>query len=151
MDPLTAVSLAANIIQFVDFTSKLVFSARSIWQSTTGSRAEDDELDLVAQSITRLHENVVILERIPLASAKLTRREKSLLPLQQACVSLGNDLISTLDKLRVSEPRKKWKSVRVALVSVWKEEKVKQMEARLMKLQRQIDSHLISDIQYVLP
>lgn len=48
MDPLTALSLAGNIIQFVDFGGRLLGGAGEIYHSAEGSLKVHDELELVA-------------------------------------------------------------------------------------------------------
>jgi len=52
MDPLTALGLAANIIQFVDFASKLLSTGQELYQS--GASAPNLELSLVADDVLLL-------------------------------------------------------------------------------------------------
>ncbi|KAF1952889.1 hypothetical protein CC80DRAFT_537934 [Byssothecium circinans] len=146
MEPLIAVSLAANVAQFVELAWKIVTGANDIATSTTGRLAHHDHYDIIAQSIASLHENIVILSTASLEAGKLSRHDQRLLPLREACVSVGNELIGHLDRLRVEGKVRKWKSVRVALLSVVKEGKIKELEERLAKLQNQVDSVLIADL-----
>jgi hypothetical protein len=44
VDPLTALSLAGTIVQFVDFWSKLLLSGRELYKSGTGSLTVNDEI-----------------------------------------------------------------------------------------------------------
>jgi hypothetical protein len=107
MDPLTAVSLAGNIVQFVDFSVKLVTGAYEIAGSSTGRLAKYEEVYIIAQSITKLHENIAILSNTRLGADVLSRRDKNLLPLHEACIKVGNELICHLDQLRVLGSRKR--------------------------------------------
>jgi hypothetical protein len=57
MDPLTALGLASNIVQFVDFTSKLISTAHSLYTSTSGAKAEHLELEALANTLRGLADN----------------------------------------------------------------------------------------------
>lgn len=52
LDPFTALSLAGNIVQFVDFSSKLVNEASEIYRS--GSTKANDELETVTNDLIDL-------------------------------------------------------------------------------------------------
>jgi hypothetical protein len=121
---LSAVSLAGKIVQFVEFACKLVAKASDFSESATGQLTQHEEMDLVAQSITQLHENIVCLSVVSLDLDALSRRDKSLLPFREACLRVGNELISTLEHLKVSSPRKRWETIRKALESVMKENRL---------------------------
>ena len=54
MDSLTALSLAGNVVQFVDFGNKLLSQSRELYRSTQGSLAADDELHLVTADLSAL-------------------------------------------------------------------------------------------------
>lgn len=151
MDPITAVNLAASIVQFIDFANKLLTGIQETKQSSTGKRAEYEELDLTVDASAKLHEHIVCLTDASDNVAKLSRREKELLPLQRVCVKIGNELKAALQTASVersigSKPRG-WESVKAGLASVLKERKIRDLEGRLARLQRQIDSHLIAQIQ----
>lgn len=64
MDPLTALGLAANVIQFVSFASGLVFKMREISTSADGATSEITTLDAV---YGRLHS---LSSELELASQK---------------------------------------------------------------------------------
>jgi hypothetical protein len=51
MDPLTALSLAGTVVQFVDFRSKLLLAGRELYKSTTGSLTVNDEIELVTSDL----------------------------------------------------------------------------------------------------
>jgi hypothetical protein len=49
LDPLTSLSVATSIVQFIDFSSKLVSKASELRTSATGALIENFELEAVAQ------------------------------------------------------------------------------------------------------
>jgi hypothetical protein len=54
MDLLTALSLAGNIIQFVDFGTRLLSTTKALYRSSVGSLAINDELELVTSDLSIL-------------------------------------------------------------------------------------------------
>lgn len=56
MDPLTAFGLAANILQLVDFGSRLLSTGREI--SQTGSTLENAEIEQVVLAFQKLNEDL---------------------------------------------------------------------------------------------
>jgi hypothetical protein len=63
MDPLTAVGLAGNIVQFVDFTGKLISATQKLYVSESGANAENLELEGLAQNLQQLAERDTPPER----------------------------------------------------------------------------------------
>lgn len=149
MEPISALSVAANVAQFIELAFKAVHAAYEIAGSSNGMLAKHAETELIAQSTTRLQENTVVLSDASLDYDKLSRLDKSLLPLRKSCLEVGNELLGLLNRLKASKPGRKWKSMKVALLALVKEGKMKELEGRLMNLQQQINSVVIFDIQYV--
>jgi hypothetical protein len=51
LDPLTALSLAGNIIQFVDFATKLFIKGREIYNPAEGLSVCDQELEMITKDL----------------------------------------------------------------------------------------------------
>jgi hypothetical protein len=66
LDPWTALTLAGNIVQFVDFGTKVIVEGRSLYKSTTGLSSVNQELEFVADEV---HKFVGALRR-PLTQAQ---------------------------------------------------------------------------------
>jgi hypothetical protein len=66
MDPLTALSVAGNIIQFVDFSYKLISSSYKLYESASGALVENLELEAIAESVLEL--NVKVKDSLGIAS-----------------------------------------------------------------------------------
>jgi hypothetical protein len=54
MDPLTAVSLAGTILQFIDFSSKLVAGTYEIDRSVSGATAENEDITTVISDLKEI-------------------------------------------------------------------------------------------------
>ena len=56
LDPLTALSLAGNVVQLVDFSAKVVSESRQIYQ--VGSVIQNDELEIISNDLLVLLKTV---------------------------------------------------------------------------------------------
>jgi hypothetical protein len=54
MDPLSSLSIAGKVIQFVDFGSRFLSRAGELYKSATGTLAVNDELELVTNDLRAL-------------------------------------------------------------------------------------------------
>jgi hypothetical protein len=54
MDPLSALSVAAAVVQFVDFGTRVLSDARHIYESSSGQTSMNLELSTVANDLSRL-------------------------------------------------------------------------------------------------
>jgi hypothetical protein len=61
MEAIAGLSLAANILQLVDFTAKVLSTGNQIRMS--GSTAQNSELELVARDFTALNERITLWAR----------------------------------------------------------------------------------------
>jgi len=145
MDPLTAVGLAGTVVQFVSFSHEIVCLGKEIYKSSSGGRKESVELESIIHDLSEIHSSLgcpfIKEPREP------TKQEKTLFSLVEQCKSIYKELQAVLEKLQIQGDHRKWKSFCAALKIVWKEDQIKDLEKRLLRLQRQIDSHLISDIR----
>lgn len=51
LDPLTSLSIAANVAQFIDFGTKLLVGGFEIYRSTHGATAENQQLSMVVEDL----------------------------------------------------------------------------------------------------
>jgi hypothetical protein len=54
MDPLSALSVAAAVVQFVGFGTRVLSNARHIYESSSGQTSTNLELSTVANDLSRL-------------------------------------------------------------------------------------------------
>lgn len=60
IDPLTSLSLAANILQFLNFTWKLLSESRATYHSATGSSDDHINLEKIVKTLHPLVANLII-------------------------------------------------------------------------------------------
>lgn len=129
MDPITAIGLAAAIVNFIDFAHKIVTGADELYKNAT------TEENIHAENIVNdLDDAATDLTNLP----GKTKHEKALNILAKNCTDISGDLHSLLKKLTVSGDRTKWKVLRVAIRNVRKESDVARLVARLDKYRGEI-------------
>jgi hypothetical protein len=133
MDPLTALGLAGNVIQLVDFSSKLLCGAYEVYSSTSGATAETADLDTVIKDL-----QAVTRRLSPPSSKPRTDDEIALSSLVSNCRKLSEDIQKVLNKLQSKNPHQKWASLRVAWSSMRKREKLVSLETRLNRYRSEI-------------
>jgi hypothetical protein len=141
MDPLSAVGLAGAIVQFVSFSREVVSLGKEIYKSPSGTRQESIEIGTMLQDLSELHTSFRHHQHGTLENSS------TLSSLVDQCEPIYAELQKILGSLEAHGSNPKWSSLRAAVKVVWKEKEMNDMEKRLRRLQRQIDSHLISDIR----
>lgn len=138
MDPFSALGLAANIIQFIDFTASLVSSAHDIYSSATGNSSDNENLEFVSREMKSLCSQLEASQPTFLMSPD----EKSLRELASQCHSLAEDILDLMLELRSSNPKSKRDSFRTAWRNVRKKKEKKELEDRLDRCRQQLDIQL---------
>ena len=106
MDPLSAVSLAGNLIQFIQFGVQIFCKANEIRK--LGSVAVNLDLEDLTKDLNGLTSRLTLSPRGPTPCS--TPNEKALNDAYDSCTRISAKLIEHLEKLKVSAHRRKWKS-----------------------------------------
>jgi hypothetical protein len=142
MDPLTVIGLVGNIVQFVDFTSKLLSKAGEVYRSADGALVENTDLEIVANDLISLcsprNPNTTIPSDNPALDA-----------LWSKCEEVGKELLEALAKLKIQGQKTKWKSFRKALKSVWSKEEIEALLKRLSSFRDELNLRILVDLRYV--
>jgi len=147
MDPLTALSVAGNVVQFVDFTLKIVSETRQLY--------EEGQLDVHAQTtkaITDLSNFSGEMSRSIRSEGgtrTLSENEVELEKLCVDCAKLANEMIKQLKKFQAPERRKIWRSVGQVLKSMWSAKEIDAMEKKLSRYRDAMNSRLLGSQRYV--
>ncbi|KAJ8133152.1 hypothetical protein O1611_g474 [Lasiodiplodia mahajangana] len=149
MDPLTAIGLAGNVIQFVQFTSDLTRTAVEICKSPTGCAADILTLDSLYQQLNNFNDRLASGHSSTM-SAQLGGRScasaldiPSFRELSLLCKSDCEKLLSVVGTLKgKGGPGKRWQSFRTALRMVWRKEEIEELEKRLNRTQTTMTLHI---------
>ena len=148
MDPISALSLSAAILQFVDFGSKIIVTTYKTYRSIDGTTQENVEL---AELTTTLKDFQTRLAAPRTPSTWHNADQKALEELAAKCRDIAADLLKLLDDLKVKVKekglRRTWESLRQGYRSVWNKGKVEEYEKLLRDVVAQVNAHLLSLIR----
>jgi N-terminal domain on NACHT_NTPase and P-loop NTPases len=142
MDILATIGLVGNIVQFVDFGSKLVSKSAKLYRSSEGALEENIDTETATNHLLLLNDK--------LKDAATSTGDTTLKDLCEACHTVARELLEALDKVKVKGKQQKWKSIRKALRSVWSKEDIEELERRLAKLRTELNLHVVVDLKCVL-
>jgi len=151
LEPLSAISLAGNVVQFIDLCSKLLAEGWELYRSSAGATASNLELETTAESLGQLSDRIKfslelrtgVTDDQP-STHKTTNAEDALRNTAISCRRVADDLLKTLRDLRVKGPNKKWQSFRQPLRGIQKKEQIEQMSKRLSKYREELSLHLVT-------
>ena len=146
LDPLAALSVGASVVQFVDFSSKLISKATELYKGSRNALIEVQELHDVSRRLIRLDENLFGTRR----ALRAHNKQKNLPPAEEAlqqvsleCTKMAAEFIDTLDKLLAPSEHKAWKSCRQAFKAIWNKDGLEAMQRRLSQQREQLVIHLL--------
>jgi hypothetical protein len=143
MEPLSAIALAGNILQFVETVSHLISAGQQI--SDIGATREQVELTTIATELRSLVSRVTLAEAP--AGKKLSDEEASIRALGAQCDQVAQELLAVLETLKVKRTEGSLKyaeSFYKALLAEWKKPKVDALQERLDRISAATARHLAS-------
>jgi len=173
-DPISALSLGANVIQVVEVSFRLVSSSRAIYQSVDGSLAENLDTETLAtdlqdcnailsQSLAKFKsknagstanwnpaDSVTTLVPEPAEPSTWDAQEaEALQNLCEDCNRIATLLIQKLRHLKV-DPNVRWrelKSLKQALKTVWSKEELDATANRLNLYRTQLNTRILVSLR----
>ena len=146
LDPLTALSIASSVIQIVDFGCKLVSETQEIYHSVNGATKDNVTSGEIAKDINLLYKDLIRKDQ---TFQRLGPDDIALGKLVDSCAREVEALIRLLAELKVPSDAEQWKTFKNAIKSARKRGKVHDIETRLLRIQKQIDSRLHVMMTYV--
>ena len=137
MEGLAALSLAANIVQFLDFARTLISASRDI--STTGNRKEYVEYAAIVRRVCYLTSQIQIPEGLERKTADpdLT----TLYPLVDSCSEVSKELIDKIEKLTASDEAGRVESFHLALKGQFQHRNIERLRSRVDRISKQINRY----------
>jgi hypothetical protein len=147
MEALAAVGLASNVLQFISFAQDLVSTSKQISRNADGALVENLELEAITKNLDHLGSSLLVRVRHDDADTKELRK------LCEGCRYISGLLIERLKSLKVNSKLsgtvgQQWASFRQALNSVMNAEEIADLERRLDRYQKAINSALLASLRY---
>lgn len=147
LDPLSALSLAGTVVQFVDFTIKILEKGRQTYKSADGSTAEHEDLNAITNDLIRLNERLKSSMHSDREVKQLSLDEQALEGVASDCSSIAQELLDHLQQLKVQGKKTKLKSLRQALKNVWNKGELEELDDRLARYREELEVHLLVSIK----
>jgi hypothetical protein len=149
MDPLSILSLAGNIVQFVDFGHKLLSDSRQLYKSSTGTLETHVQLELVTSDLQALILKLRQTKLLTDSAAPLPKQQthKDLEDLCDEAEKVAQELITRLNSLKSKDGKpRKWESVQLAVKMAWKEEELNRLKNRLSEFRAVLETRLVFSV-----
>lgn len=128
LEGLAALGIVSNVVQLVDFGSRLLTKSQALYRSANGLLAEDSELETIAGCIQRLSRSLID----PHVHDDFTSQDESdLVALATLCKGIADDLLNATEQLRIKDVHRKRQTFLVALKTIWKPDKIDDVRKRL--------------------
>ena len=137
MDPLTAIGLVGNILAFIDFSTKLLKTAKQVYDSSHGTLEENKSREVVVREMEQLSAGLLT----PKATV-LSEGDANLETLARECHEISIQLISLLNKIKPKDPDSVGQSVISALKNKHYAKDREGLEMRLENCRSQLDLQL---------
>jgi len=149
MDPLTALSLAGTVLQFVDFSLKILTTGHRLYRSPSGSLTAHEELKWVARDISSLATRLSC-PRGPEGVPEPSQDEVAIVDLCKKCEDIAQDFLSHLEALKIQGKRGAWKSFRLALKATWAQKDLDALVQKLQLVRKSVESWFLVDIRQAI-
>ncbi|KAH0836976.1 P-loop containing nucleoside triphosphate hydrolase [Fonsecaea pedrosoi] len=139
-DPLSMISLAAAIVQFVDFGAVIIQGVREVKGSISGATERNRSVEVVVSDLR----NLVLKLREPHHSQQ-SEDEKALGRVADECKILANQILDLLQKIKAENP----KSTLHVVWAVLKNQKYKRQKLELEERLESCRNHLEFQLNYL--
>jgi len=142
-------SVAAGVVQFVDFSSRLIRHIAELNGSDIGNSRRSGELLENAELLQSLTFSIISNLSPETLHRKLTDREEELALLCRECNSTAIELSGILRRLSPGIKLGKWESVKIAFDAFKSERKVASLSQKLEQFKIHLTLNIVADIRYV--
>ncbi|KAI9734369.1 MAG: hypothetical protein M1834_002475 [Cirrosporium novae-zelandiae] len=100
LDPSSAIGLASAVVQFVDFSTKILSKGRVIYKNGEGALVEHLELEAIAQNVIKLNSDVKCYGSVSNIGTSPTPDRQDTRKLVEGCNDVSKELLSVLDNIK---------------------------------------------------
>lgn len=147
-ESLLAFGVAANIVQFIDFSSKLFSTGYELHKTGSGATHKNKELGRNTEDLLNLTGDLDNTVQGNESNHGLSQNDLQLHQLAAQCRTICVELHGALERLRVSAQSAGWKTVRAALMSLWGEKKIEDLQKRVEQYRQELILRIIFSLRY---
>ena len=142
LDPLTCIALASSIVQFVDFSLKLISDTKELYRSGDRSSTQNGQLLAVTSDLREMCKNLIPAQPRSANAKPPSPDDVALLELSSSCKDVAQELITVLENLKAKSTHDTWESLKQAFRGALKKEKIDSIRGRLDLIQSQLQIRL---------
>lgn len=135
-EAVAALGVAATIVQFIDFSGRILSEGYRLHRSKRVSPSKNEELECIALDLHKLHDELQCQENKTYQAP--TPNDIQLQRLAEQCRDVCLELLEALEKMKTVDPAGKWRSFRIALKTVWGESNIKSLQVRLDEARQEL-------------
>ncbi|KAI1372737.1 hypothetical protein F4677DRAFT_462863 [Hypoxylon crocopeplum] len=141
MASLSALALAGNVLQFIEFITKLLSRSVEVYKSTTGTSRANLALEEICEQLSAFCDS---LRDGSKETTRTSASETALRGIADLCSADCAGLLAALNDLKVKDGNHRaWKSIRAALKLAWKgEHEIEKLIDRLRGRQSAMTLHI---------
>lgn len=150
LDPLSAVSLAGNILQFIEFAVKLTRDGVEIYRSPEGTLQEIVSLDQITEDLRQLSSQLVVQQDQYNTSTEGQPKDAieddiRLARLAKSCHGVATELSQALDSLKKREGSRhlRWDAFQRSLRHAMKKNQIKELQTRLEAVRNELNTRFL--------
>lgn len=147
MDPLTCLSIAGNVVQFIDFSFKIYSDTRQLYED--GRLQVHDQTKKAVEDLSKFSKSLSQSTRGQHNTGGITENDVELEAICQHCSKLADDMVVRLKKFDVSKKDNVFRSVCQVLKSMWSAEELAKAEKTLAGYRDMLNSRLLGSLGYV--
>lgn len=147
MDPLSALSIAASVVQFLDFGAKIIGTSIEIYRSVDGATQESLETEYLVQHARDLNAGLVASQSVN-KSRLSNQDELKLLELAARSQAVAQELLDLLVSLRNNGGHRTLAAVKQVIRTKWNEAKIQSLIERLDAIRNETSLQLLCMMRY---
>ncbi|KAK4227278.1 hypothetical protein QBC38DRAFT_195346 [Podospora fimiseda] len=135
MEALQVISLASNILQFIELSSKIIKGSREIYQSANGTTKEFEDIEETCRTISKLSAGLISTHSLQeLTSNAIPKNDRpleaevELVSVAIRCKEASDRLYQELDALRLNGSQSKAAAFRQSIKNLWARSNLKDLE-----------------------
>ena len=134
-----AVGAVANAFQFINLVESVVSKVRELRQSASGTLAEYNDLEKITIDLSILSGRLQLSEGLT---------DPALDSLCSSCIEVAGELNVALEALAIKKNCSRSQTLRTAIKSVWRKEKLQALERRVAGFRQELNLHVTVDLGY---
>jgi hypothetical protein len=149
LDPANGISLAASVVQLVDFSVKLVSRGYELSQSKDGIIAENRGIRAISEDLRHLNGRVLKSLHHSQQNHEPSQDDRDLRVLCERCSQLANELLDRLERLDLPPGGRlrPLRSMRQVLLSIWNKSELDSLKDELEMYRNELNTRFLVELR----